>query len=71
MLLGDVARGCLAGQISDFLLLPELLASFGHLGYDVVEAVFSHCFEDTSQFTRAPVRWKIARGQRPVRRSEF
>jgi len=27
----DVARGCLAGSISDFLLLPELLASFGHL----------------------------------------
>ncbi|MEM5787968.1 MAG: class I SAM-dependent methyltransferase, partial [Syntrophobacteraceae bacterium] len=31
----DVARECLAGSISDFLLLPELLASFGHLGYDV------------------------------------
>ena len=37
----DVARGCLAGAISDFLLLPELLASFGHLGYDVVEMVLA------------------------------
>jgi len=37
----DVVRGCLAGSISDFLLLPELLASFGHLGYDVVEMVLA------------------------------
>jgi len=37
----DVARGCLAHAISDFLLLPELLASFGHLGYDVVEMVLA------------------------------
>ena len=37
----DVARGCLAGSISDFLTLPELLASFGHLGYDVVEMVLA------------------------------
>ena len=37
----DVARGCLAGSISDFLLLPELLVSFGHLGYDVVEMVLA------------------------------
>ena len=37
----DVARGCLAGSIADFLLLPELLASFGHLGYDVVEMVLA------------------------------
>jgi cyclopropane fatty-acyl-phospholipid synthase-like methyltransferase len=29
-------HGDAAGYISDFLLLPELLASFGHLGYDVV-----------------------------------
>ncbi|MBB5347584.1 methyltransferase domain-containing protein [Desulfoprunum benzoelyticum] len=35
----DVARGCLAGSISDFLLLPELLVFFGRLGYDVVEMV--------------------------------
>jgi SAM-dependent methyltransferase len=37
----DVARGCLAGSISDFLLLPELLASFGRLGCDVVEMVLA------------------------------
>jgi len=37
----DVAKGCLAGSISDFLPLPELLASFGHLGYDVVEMVLA------------------------------
>ena len=38
---GDVARGCLAGSISDFLLLPEVLANFGRLGYDVVEMVMA------------------------------
>jgi SAM-dependent methyltransferase len=37
----DVAKGCLANSISDFLILPELLASFGHLGYDVVEMVLA------------------------------
>ena len=37
----EVAKGCLAHSISDFLLLPELLASFGHLGYDVVEMVLA------------------------------
>ena len=37
----DVAQKCLAGSISDFLMLPELLASFGHLGYDVVEMVLA------------------------------
>jgi SAM-dependent methyltransferase len=37
----DVAKGCLAGSISDFHLLPELLASFGRLGYDVVEMVLA------------------------------
>jgi len=36
-----VARGCQAGAISDFLMLPELLASFGSLGYDVVEMVLA------------------------------
>jgi SAM-dependent methyltransferase len=36
-----VARGCLAGSLSDFLLLPERLASFRHLGYDVVEMVLA------------------------------
>lgn len=37
----EVARGCLAGSISDFLVLPELLASFRKLGYDVVEMVLA------------------------------
>jgi len=37
----DIAKGCLANSISDFLMLPELLASFGHLGYDVVEMVLA------------------------------
>jgi SAM-dependent methyltransferase len=37
----DVAKGCLAGSISDFLTLPELLASFGRLDYDVVELVLA------------------------------
>ena len=38
----EVARGCLANSISDFLPLPELLASFGPLGYDVVEMVLAN-----------------------------
>lgn len=37
----EVAKGCFAGSISDFSLLPELLASFGGLGYDVVEMVLA------------------------------
>jgi SAM-dependent methyltransferase len=37
----DVAKGCLAGSISDFLILPKLIASFGDLGYDVVEMVLA------------------------------
>ena len=37
----DVAKRCLANSISDFLMLPELLASFGRLGYDVVEMVLA------------------------------
>jgi len=37
----EVAWGCLANAISDFLMLPELLASFGRLGYDVVEMVLA------------------------------
>ena len=37
----EAAQGCLAGAIADFLLLPELLASFGSLGYDVVEMVLA------------------------------
>ena len=38
----EVARACHANSISDFLLLPELLASFIHLGYDVVEMAVSY-----------------------------
>ncbi|MBK3778336.1 SAM-dependent methyltransferase [Azospirillum aestuarii] len=37
----DVAKGCLANATSDFLTLPELLASFGRLGCDVVEMVLA------------------------------
>ncbi|ACG73986.1 Methyltransferase type 12 [Anaeromyxobacter sp. K] len=37
----EVARGCGAASSSDFLLLPELLASFGTLGHDVVEMVLA------------------------------
>jgi SAM-dependent methyltransferase len=37
----DVAKGCSAGSISDYLMLPERLASFGELGYDVVEMVLA------------------------------
>jgi SAM-dependent methyltransferase len=35
------AKGCLANSISDFLTLPELLASFGRLGCDIVEMVLA------------------------------
>ncbi|MFA4824492.1 MAG: class I SAM-dependent methyltransferase [Methanoregula sp.] len=37
----DVARGCDASSVSDFLILPELLASFSDLDYDVVEMVLA------------------------------
>lgn len=37
----EVARQCHANSISDFLMLPELLASFGQLGCDVVEMVLA------------------------------
>ncbi len=37
----DVAKGCCANSISDFLMLPELLVSFGRLGCDVVEMVLA------------------------------
>ncbi|WP_018077429.1 SAM-dependent methyltransferase [Thiobacillus denitrificans] len=37
----EVAKGCRANAISDFLLLPEFLASFHTLGYDVVEMVLA------------------------------
>lgn len=37
----DVAKECHASSVSDFLMLPELLASFGELNYDVVEMVLA------------------------------
>lgn len=37
----DVAKACHADAITDFLVLPELLASFGSLNYDVVEMVLA------------------------------
>ncbi|KAF7599788.1 MAG: SAM-dependent methyltransferase [Candidatus Dactylopiibacterium carminicum] len=37
----EVARGCLARTLSDFLTLPELLAFLRQLGYDVVEMVLA------------------------------
>jgi SAM-dependent methyltransferase len=37
----EVARECHAGSLSDFLILPELLGSFGDFGYDVVEMVLA------------------------------
>jgi SAM-dependent methyltransferase len=37
----EVAKGCHASSIADFLLLPELLASFADLEYDVVEMVLA------------------------------
>jgi len=37
----DIARECFARSISDFLMLPDLLASFDELGYDVVEMVLA------------------------------
>lgn len=38
----DIAKKCFANSISDFLILPELLASFSSLGYDVVEMVLAN-----------------------------
>jgi len=38
----EVARGCQANAISDFLMLPELIASFNELGYDVVEIILAN-----------------------------
>ncbi|KXK63779.1 hypothetical protein AWW66_00920 [Micromonospora rosaria] len=37
----ETARACLAGDADDFLVLPELVARFGDLGYDVVEMVLA------------------------------
>lgn len=36
-----IARECDAQSISEFLTLPELVATFGRLGYDVVEMVLA------------------------------
>ena len=38
----DIARGCGVGDVGDFLTLPELVGSFGNLGYDVVEMVLAN-----------------------------
>lgn len=37
----ETARRCEAQAIADFLTLPELVASFGSLGYDLVEMVLA------------------------------
>jgi SAM-dependent methyltransferase len=37
----EVTKGCQASSIANFLLLPELLASFADLAYDVVEMVLA------------------------------
>jgi SAM-dependent methyltransferase len=37
----DVAKGCLADSVSDYLLLPDLIDTFGALHYDVVEMVLA------------------------------
>lgn len=37
----DTVKGCGAHSLSDFLMLPELIASFGDLHYDVVEMVLA------------------------------
>ena len=37
----DVAKGCLANSVADFLELPELIASFDQIDYDVVEMVLA------------------------------
>jgi SAM-dependent methyltransferase len=52
----DIAKGCLAHSISDFLMLPDLVSSFGDLGYDVVEMVLADRegwdrYETTKWFT--------------------
>ncbi|MDO9605006.1 cyclopropane-fatty-acyl-phospholipid synthase family protein [Hydrogenophaga sp.] len=38
----EVAQQCQAHAVSDFLTLPELVASFGNLGHDVVEMVLAN-----------------------------
>jgi SAM-dependent methyltransferase len=38
----EIAKGCLAHSISDFLTLPELIASFDRFDVDVVEMVLAN-----------------------------
>jgi SAM-dependent methyltransferase len=38
----EIAKGCLASATADFMVLPELIASFGRLGYDLVEMVLAN-----------------------------
>ncbi len=38
----EMAKGCLANSVSDFLRLPELLSAFGNLGYNVVEMILAN-----------------------------
>ena len=38
----DIARGCGATAIADFLPLPGLIECFGNFGYDVVEMVLAN-----------------------------
>lgn len=38
----EIAKQCLASAISDFLPLPDLLTTFAHNGYDVVEMVLAN-----------------------------
>ena len=47
----NVAKACHANAVIDFLILPELLASFGDLNYDVVEMVLAdqEGWDDTRQ----------------------
>jgi SAM-dependent methyltransferase len=37
----DIARGCFANSVSEYRILPKLLAGFVDLGYDVVEMVLA------------------------------
>lgn len=37
----ETVEACHAADVSDFLLLPELMGQFGDLGYDVVEMVLA------------------------------
>ena len=38
----EIAKGCLAHSVADFFTLPNLIESFGKLGYDVVEMVLAN-----------------------------